>query len=370
MSVFIPSRRLFPKHQRGMVLILVLLVVSLVVTLSVQYASQFQLGMARAESRWATTQAKALLLASEEVAILLFPLADADAQMDYPTEPWNNEVPLTDEGIEGVAKLIDAQAQLNLNDLNKVIDPNSLPGSPDRYSESQRQFIRLLQTFPTEIPISQLEAENLMEAVADWLDGDNDESGSGGAEVNYYQGMPEPYWPTNGAFRSVDELRLVRGFNERPILVELLQPYLTVLPASGLGLSVNDLPVQNFYGMPGVNRLRLSMNSKNLLVPLSDQQGQNFLLSRPETGYADENELNTSWQQVMGDELDVSGYKVKTEFFWLESTIQMGDQRRQMRSLMKRDEGSLVVVQRRMMYELPRVDRGSKDDNNDSELKL
>jgi len=46
---------LLPVRQRGMVLILVLLVVALVVGLSVKYASQFQLGMARAESRWAST---------------------------------------------------------------------------------------------------------------------------------------------------------------------------------------------------------------------------------------------------------------------------------------------------------------------------
>lgn len=366
MSVCLPSL----KRQRGMVLILVLLVVSLVVALSVQYASQFHLGMARAESRWASVQARSLLMAAEEVAILMFPLGDVDSQMDYPGEPWNSEVPLMDEGVEGVARLIDAQAKLNLNDLDNPLAPNSLPGVADRYTESQRQFIRLLQTFPQEMPISQLEAENLMEAVADWLDEDSDESGSGGAESNYYQGLPQPYLPANGPFHSVDELRLVRGFNELPVLVELLEPYITVLPESGLGLSVNDLPVQNFYGAPGVNRLRLSMNSKNLLVPLSDQQGQSFLVSRPETGFADGNELNSSWNQAIGDDLDLSGYKVKTEYFWLESTVQMADQRRQMRSLMKRDGSSLRVVQRKMLYELPRVDRGKKDDNNDSELKL
>jgi general secretion pathway protein K len=369
-SGYLPSLKL-ARQQRGMVLILVLLVVSMVVGLSVQYASQFQLGMARAESRWASVQARSLLIAAEEVAILLFPFGDIDQQMDYPEEPWNNPVPLTDEGIEGVAALVDAQTQLNLNDLGKVLDPASLAGNPDRYSESQRQFIRLLQTFPMEVPISQLEAENLMEAVADWLDGDNEQSGSGGAEAMYYQGMPQPYLPANGPFRSVDELRLVRGFSERPLLLPLLQPYLTVLPGTGLGLSVNDMPAENLHPAPGVNRLRLSMNSKNLLVPLSDQQAQDFLLSRPETGFPDVNAINSTWRQVMGGEdLDLSGYKVKTDFFWLDSSIQMGDQRRQMRSLMKRAENSLQVVQRRMLYELPQVNRGKKDDKSDSELRL
>lgn len=359
-------------RQQGMVLILVLLIVALVVGLSVKYASQFHLGLARAESRWSSTQAKSLLMAAEEVAILLFPLADIDSSMDYPDEPWNNPVPLTDEGVEGVAMLLDAQAQLNLNDLGKKIDPASLPGAPERYSESQRQFIRLLQTFQQEIPVSQGEAESMLEAVVDWMDNDDEETGSGGAESDYYQGMKEPYLPANTlAFRSLDELRLVRGFSERPVLVELLQPYITVLPKPNTGLSVNDIPPQNPLGLPGVNRLRLCINSKNQLLPLSDQQAQTFLLSRPETGYANENELNDAWRKTMGgEELDLSGYKVKTEFFWLESTVQMGEQRRQMRSLMQRNEKSLSVVQRRMMYELPRVNRGKKDNENSSELRL
>jgi general secretion pathway protein K len=368
----IGKRKMPSQRQSGMVLILVLLVVALVVGLSVKYASQFQLGMARAESRWASTQAKSLLVAAEEVAILLFPLADIDASMDYPDEPWNNPVPLTDEGVEGVAMLFDAQAQLNLNDLGKKIDPASLPGSPERYSESQRQFIRLLQTFQQEVPVSQGEAEAMLEAVVDWLDNDDDETGGGGAESNYYQGMPDPYLPANTLlFRSVDELRLVRGFNERSALVELLKPYITVLPKNDVGLSVNDIPPQNPFGLPGVNRLRLCINSKSQLLPLSDQQAQTFLLSRPETGYAEPNDFNDSWRKAMGaEDLDLSAYKMKTDFFWLESTVQMGEQRRQMRSLMQRDNNSLIVVQRRMMYELPQVNRGKKDDENSSELKL
>ncbi len=378
MFAYLPSHKKFrpqtygAKRQQGVVLILVLLVVALVVGLSVKYASQFQLGMARAESRWATTQAKSLLMAAEDVAILLFPLADIDSSMDYPDEPWNNPVPLTDEGVEGIALLRDAQAQLNLNDLGQKIDPASLPGVPERYSESQRQFIRLLQTFQQDAPISQSEAEAMLEAVVDWLDEDSDETGSGGAESNYYQSMPTPYLPANTlAFRSLDELRLVRGFNERPVLVELLQPYLTVLPKTNAGLSINDIPAENALGLPGVNRLRLSMNSKNQLLPLSDQQAQTFLLSRPDTGYANENELQDAWRKAMGGEdLDTAGYKVKTEFFWLESTVQMGEQRRQMRSLMQRNENGLVVVQRRMMYELPRVTRGKNDNENSSTLRL
>jgi general secretion pathway protein K len=368
-SACLPSRSLKLPRERGMVLILVLVVVALVVGLGVKYASQFQLGMAHAESRWASVQARSLLMAAEEVAILLFPLGDIDTTMDYPDEPWNNQVPLTDEGVEGVARLVDAQAQLNLNDLGNTIDPTSLAGSPQRYSESQRQFIRLLQTFQQEMPMSQLEAENLLEAVVDWLDPDNDQTGSGGAEGNYYQGMPQPYSPPNGVFRSVDELRLVRGFNERPELIMLLEPYITVLPKQGLGLSINNIPVEKPYGLPGINNLRLAINSKTILEPLTEQQAQTITLSRPEAGFASEAEINDAWRKAMSDELDVSGYKVKTEYFWLESTIQIGEQRRQMRSLMVRNESSLTVVQRRMMYELPRVVKGKKDDD-DSELKL
>ena len=97
-----------PSAERGTVLVLVLLIVALVAGLSVKFAAQYQLGLARAETRWHGTQARAFLEGTEEVAKLMFPEADIDSNIDYLGEPWTSEVPIEDEGVTGFAKMTDA----------------------------------------------------------------------------------------------------------------------------------------------------------------------------------------------------------------------------------------------------------------------
>lgn len=359
-----------PSAERGTVLVLVLLIVALVAGLSVKFAAQYQLGLARAETRWHGAQARAFLEGTEEVAKLMFPEGDIDTQKDFIGEPWGSEVPIDDEGVSGAAKMTDATAQFNLNDLTgHQIDFTKPDGAPDRYSESQRRFIRLLQTFP-DLPLDRNQAEMLLAGVVDWIDADENESGAGGAESNFYQGMEEPYRAANALFKSVDELRLIRGFNESPMLVTLLQPYLTVLPVGDAGLNINTLDLIAPYGK-GINNLLLCLNSSTELVPMKPEDMAQFFAKRPPEGW-DEQTLEADWNAMFaGNPLDKTGLKINTKYFWLNSTVQLVDQRRSMRSLMMRgtdDPSKLRVIRRDDVFELPTIDRSDKDEDGDTEL--
>lgn len=359
-----------PVAERGTVLVLVLLIVALVAGLSVKFAAQYQLGLARAETRWHGTQARAFLEGTEEVAKLMFPEADIDTTIDYLGEPWGGEVPIEDEGVSGFAKMTDATTQFNLNDLARPIDLTKPDGTPERYSESQRRFIRLLQTFP-DLPLDQNQAEVLLAGVVDWIDADENESGSGGAESNFYQGMKEPYRAANALFKSVDELRLVRGFNESPVLVTLLQPFVTVLPVADAGLNINTMDLVGPYGK-GINNLLLCINGSTDLVPMNPADMEQFIASRKEPGFASKEEIKAAWDAMFaGKPLDLDGLNTTTKYFWLNSTVQLVDQRRSMRSLMMRgtdDPSKLRVIRRDDVFELPTVDRGEKDEDGDTEL--
>lgn len=355
--------------EQGTVLVLVLLIVALVAGLSVKFAAQYQLGLARAETRWHGAQARAFLEGTEEVAKLMFREADIDANIDYLGEPWSSEVPIEDEGVSGFAKLTDATTQLNLNDLARPIDLTKPEGTPERYSETQRRFIRLLQTFP-ELPLDQNQAEMLLAGVVDWIDADDAESGSGGAESNFYQGMKESYRTAGALFKSVDELRLVRGFNESPLLVTLLQPFVTALPVADAGLNLNTLDPISPYGR-GINNLLRCLNGAADLAPMNPADMEQFIATRPVAGFADKAAISAAWETMFaGKPLDVDGINTATKYFWLNSTVQLVDQRRSMRSLMKRgnEPGTLQVIRRDDVFELPTVDRGEKDDDGDTEL--
>lgn len=352
-------------------LVLVLLIVALVAGLSVKFAAQYQLGLARAETRWHGTQARAYLEGTEEIAKLMFPeQGDLDKEKDFLGEPWGMEVPIEDEGVSGFARMTDAIAQLNLNDLaGHQIDLTKPEGAHDRYSEPQRRFIRLLQTFP-DLPLDRNQAEMLLAAVVDWMDGDEDESGPGGAESNFYQGMEEPYRTPNAFFKSVDELRLVRGFNETPMLVTLLQPFITVLPVPDAGLNINTLSLVGPYGK-GINNLLLCLNSATELVPMNPEEMAQFFAKRPPDGW-DKATMEADWNSMFsGNPLEMANLDVRTRYFWLNSTVQLVDQRRSMRSLMMRnpaDQSKLIVIRRDDVFELPTVDRTEKDEDGDTEL--
>lgn len=358
-------------RQQGVILIAVLLTVALVAGLGIKFAAQYQLGLARAESRWHGLQARAFLEGTEEVAKLLFSTADLDPNTDYLGEPWANEVPIEEEGVTGFAKLTDATTQLNLNDLGDPLAADKPFGTPERYSEPQRRFIRLLQTFP-DMPLGQQEAEALLEAVVDWIDQDDGESGMGGAESNYYQGLADPYKAANAPFKSREELRLIRGFNEAPLLVTRLLPFVTVLPATGVGININMMEAvliqEGVQVEPGdlagsqANNLVRALGSGQDLAPLTDTDAIQFLMDRPETGFPDTAAVGEAYSRMFsGKQLDVTGINIKTNYFWLNSTVQMVDQRRNMRSLMQRgDNGTLKVMQREDIYELPTVARPEK----------
>lgn len=357
----------FHIHQQGTVLVLVLLIVALVAALSVKFAAQYQLGLARAETRWHGAQARSFLEGTEEVAKLMFATADIDQNQDYLGEPWGSEVPIEDDGVSGIARLTDATTQLNLNDLATAFVAEKPVGSPERYSEPQRRFIRLLQTFP-DIPLGQDQAEYLLEAVVDWMDPDESESGQGGAESNYYQSMPEPYLPANALFKTLDELRLVRGFNENPLLVLRLMSFVTVLPQSGVGMNINTMELRSPVDK-GVNNLLLTINDSGSLAPASASDAQQAIKARPETGFTDDGAVQNAFPGKNVEQLN----RIAT-FFWLNASVQLVDQRRSMRSLMTRDKSqnrpTLKVIQRDDVFELPTVVRKDENEDEDGETEL
>jgi general secretion pathway protein K len=112
-----------------------------------------------------------------------------------------------------------------------------------------------------EFELGEEEAENIIEAIIDWIDTDDDVFGFGGAEASHYQSLEIPYLPRNGPMEFIEELLLVRGIT-------------------------NEL----FYGTdesPGINTLvtpwgrdgKININTADplLLMALSDQIDQDMV---------------------------------------------------------------------------------------------
>lgn len=339
----LPSNR-----QTGAVLIMALLIVAVVAGLSIKFAGDYQLGLTRAESRWHGAQARAYMLGMENAALELLKEADQDPEVDYLGEGWDTEVPFEIDGGWLLARAVDASGAIDLNSLTASNFGERPLTDPERYSEPQRRFIRLLQTFP-DLPIQLEEACQIVEAIVDWTDPNDEESGFGGAESYYYQGLEMPYNAANGNFRSVDELRLVRYMT--PELMILLRPYITVLPsATPQGGQQGGVSTMNVNTMPP--HLLRTLNAKNILAPLGEMEAEQLAQAIPADGfYSTVDEFKNSWDTTVGGgDLDTTGLQVKTDYFWLYIQVDLVEQRRGMQSLIQRDGQNFKVVLRNDTY--------------------
>ncbi len=343
MCVYLKSPNVKSARESGAVLIMVILIVALVAGLSIKFAGDYQLGLIRAEARWHGAQARAYLFSGEGAAIKFLSIDDPNGP-DYPEEPWAQMVPieLPDNMGNVMIRIEDANSRFNLNNLGGALDPAKSTLEPTRYSPSQRMFIRLLQTLPSvDDPNRPLvsgpeEAVSILEAIVDWTDADKMPSGSGGAEDDYYLSQPDPYQAANMPFRSIEELQMVRGVS--PQVMKALRPYLSALQL-GEKLNINTMD----------EVLYRCINVATDLTPLSKSQADALRAEKPTAGfYANIADFDTSWNKISGaagatvdKELNIN-----TKYFWLTTSVQIGDQRRAGRSLLMRGAPAFKVVRR------------------------
>ncbi len=111
--------------------------------------------------------------------------------------------------------------------------------------ETRRLFLtgfleRVIDGLPGRPEEKQYDAQELAANLIDWIDED-DVRQSGGPEDEVYQRRDPPYRAVNRSLLSVDELRLVEGFDGA--LVDGLRPYVVVWPLAGDGgINLNTAP--------------------------------------------------------------------------------------------------------------------------------
>lgn len=330
-----------PESERGAALVLALLIVAVVVGLATQFAYSFMLNLSRAEYRSYGAQAQYYLLGAEALAaVILEDDAGEAATVDHLGETWAQTIPPfpTDHGFLE-ARLEDAQGRFNLNGLRRKASAGNDPGaSPaQRFTPQQRRFIRLLQTFE-DYPLGLEQAIEITEAVIDWIDEDEEVFGFGGAETLFYSREEPPYAPSNQAFSSVSELRLVRHMT--PELYRRLEPLLVALPEDAT-LNLNT-------ALPPILR---SINSPDQLQPLDERVLMDILEER-ELGQYYESVGDFFNSPVIQDAAPNAmgtnaGYGVASEYFILHARANVDDQVRYLVSYLERTDQGVRTMQRR-----------------------
>ena len=203
------------RTQRGIALLTAVMIVAIAAAVAVKIAFAHQLWFRQMENvgdRGATDLLRRGALHWASVALLE---DAAQNSVDHLGETWAQPLPpLPVDGGAISVSVEDAQGRFNLNNLVKA-------NPPSRDDVQYAIFQRLL----IELKLDPL----LANALVDWIDADSSPSpGGGGAEDVDYLNLKTPYRAANQPLASVEELRLVRGFDAKT--VQTLLPFVTVLP--------------------------------------------------------------------------------------------------------------------------------------------
>lgn len=217
------NKAMMIKQQKGIALITILVMVALATILAATIAKR---QAATAESTaYLMRQNQSLMYAKSAEAFfseLLVDDAENAAEVDHLNETWAQPMPafpVEDGYVSGI--LQDESGKFNLNSLITA------EGTVNENAKAWFELILKRAGLP----------EQLSEAVIDWQDEDEMPSGPMGAESNYYQGLPNGSLPPNTKFHSVEELKLVRGFEENKY--KLIAPYLSAASVEDSKVNIN-----------------------------------------------------------------------------------------------------------------------------------
>lgn len=232
-------------HQRGIALVTAIFVVALATIAAVamfeaaNVAVHRSANVAQSEAEWwygagAESWVKGVLIADSK-------LNAGNGGVVALNGLWAQEVALPIEGGGIKGHIEDLQGRFNLNNIG--IGPltgtntasNANPTGALLYIQ---QFDRLLDSLPN---FDASKYHGIGFAIRDWIDADDERSGTEGAEDQDYLSQDPPYRAANRPMASPSELLLVRGMTKE--LYAALAPYVTALPsASATPININTAP--------------------------------------------------------------------------------------------------------------------------------
>jgi len=199
------------RNRRGFALIITLIITTLLVTVVTEFIREVYMETTLRRSYLDGEQA--VLMADSGImgGVRLLQTVLAGQSYTSLNDVWKTK-PLHLEDERGVIDVFIEEESGKLN-LNVVAPPSGVYG--DSYYAGV--LLRLLKRLklPTD----------LLDSLADWID-ENEEPHRSGAEANWYQRLKPPYLPRNGPLRTLEELRLLKGFTSATF--EALRPYITV----------------------------------------------------------------------------------------------------------------------------------------------
>ncbi|MFK8053526.1 MAG: type II secretion system minor pseudopilin GspK [Woeseiaceae bacterium] len=302
------------KQRGGVAILFSLLIVALTASIAAAIAYDVTLDTRRTQSLLLQEQARLIALGAEDWISDILRQDSIDTEADHLGELWAQDLPplpIEGAGMQGVitGQIIDLQSKFNLNNL--------VDGNGELVVLEVERLKRLLVNLGL--------SPDVTDAIADWIDGDQDFSFPNGAEDDVYTSRIPALRAGNQAFRSVNELAIVEGIDKAAM--DLLRPHITALP--------ERTPLNINTATPAV------MMALDANVTAADAEELAEL--RFENGFDDPAVELAGLVPV--DVIDT--LETETRYFELRSVVRIGTVRFTMYSLLYRSEqGDIATVMR------------------------
>ena len=301
-------------NQRGVAIITALLIVTIATTISITISTRLQLDVRRTGNLIAQDQADFYLIAAEKWSSRILKQDREDSTIDSLDENWAFELPpLPVDGGTIQGKLTDLQACININNLQKG-------GAVDPITQARLQNLFDRHAIPAQAT----------QAISDWLDPDLDTTNPGGAEDGYYLNLEKPYRVANTTFRSVSELRLVRGFEDADQFHKI-EPSLCAYESEDNSINVNTAGAEVL---------------KSISPEITDDMVTAIIEQRKDEPFQSVSDF-LAFQKLGTIIKDKAGLTVNSKFFLLRTQARIGQANKVMYSIINRDDkGQTRVIQR------------------------
>lgn len=343
-------------NEKGFILITILLVIAVLFPLILAFNAKVQLNLIQAENFRNSVQALRIARSGVEGAKGI--LKADDASYDAKTDKWAAPFPslALGDGILNVV-VVDEDGKIPINNLVVAVKNNQAAAGPSAASGAASattttpaasnaagtatgnvvtyQVDKDLETRLGSL-ISQLGGNpEIVDALIDWLDPDNDTTGTEGAEDNYYK--QRGYRCKNGPLDSLDELLLVKGFDNELLTDKSLKSYLTIAPTDGK-VNLNTAPIQVLYAVLGTQ-------TSSLTQPMSQSNIQDLVRYRDAHNLKNVTDM-TSAVKISQDQASAVAplVKVNSAFFTVNSRYTVGNVVKNVEALLKRSGTTVTTI--------------------------
>lgn len=313
--------------KRGFALLLAIMVIGLLVAITLEFNVSMREELVAAVNVHDGVMLKATARSGVALALAVLREKGSEGGGDSLREDWADQALLTSvlsslclDG-RGALQVTDASRKININ---KLVDETGVVNQ--RYRDLLERFLRY-EDFMLGIE----EIEDIMDALIDWLDPD-DEVTRFGAESSYYLSLEVPYTCRNGPMQSVEELLLVRG----------------ITPEIFYG--TEDLPgIGPFLTVHGSGKININTAHPVVLWSLSERMDMEMALDMVAYRENEDNDLNDpGWYRQVAGMADITldpgvTSMVSSHFEVLSEGIK-GDMRRMIYAVLERaGEGFRLV---------------------------